>query len=91
MNSCFNYVSGENQELVGTVGKLLERDEPLSETVARRVYDEFLSPTRQAETVEEISSKLSDEIRQTMAVVHAAAGSSGTYDNSLEGGGIAHQ
>jgi len=81
----FNYVSGENKELVAAVENLLKREEPLSDTVARRVHDEFLSPTRQADRVEELSSLLSGEIRDAMTVINAAAGSTGAYGESLVG------
>jgi len=81
----FNYVTGENQALVQSVDHLLDRDGRLSDTEARRIHDEFLSPSGQADAVEEIGSQLSSEIKQAMAVIAAAAGTTGAYGESLEG------
>lgn len=83
----FSYIAGEDKALVRAVEQIFERDERLSDTVARRIHDEFLSPTHRADAVEEISSKLSGEINQAMSYISAAAGTTGAYGESLEGVG----
>jgi diguanylate cyclase len=81
----FNYMSGENQSLKQDIDQLFDDDGAFSEVFALRIHNKHLSPTRQADEVEEISTFLSSELLQVQSIVSAVAGMTGAYGKSLEG------
>lgn len=81
----YTYASGHNQTLNQIINDTLVRSGHLSEDDLARIYDEHLSPIRFTDRVNEVGSRITNEIEQVVSMIDAAIGSSNDFSQSLAG------
>src|SRR5262245_60760840 len=65
--------------------RLLKAKGKISEADLVQLYENFLSPTRLTERIDQVGSQVKGEIDQVMAMIDAAVGSASSYTESLAG------
>ncbi len=83
----YQYVSGENGALNEDIDRRISDGDQITESVAGEIQNQYFSPSQSADNVVSLSSKISIEIEQAIAVISAAAGTNSAYGTSLEGVG----
>ena len=81
----YAYATGYNPSLNQTINEMLARNGTLTEADLERVYSSYLSPIRITDRIDNVGSRVADEIGQVMAMIDAAAGSASNYSESLAG------
>ena len=81
----YNYATGYNTSLNKAINETLALKGTLTDADLDDIYDAYLSPTRLTDRIEDVGSKVKDEIEQVMAMIGAAVGSTNTYSESLAG------
>ena len=79
----YSYASGYNPSLNQAINDVLARGGNLTEEELEQIYNTYLSPTRITDRIDNVGSRVSDEISQVMAMIDAAAGSASNYSESL--------
>lgn len=77
------YATGYNPSLNQTINETLARNGTLTDEDLEKVYADFISPTRITDKIDNVGSRVVDEINQVMAMMDAAVGSASTYTESL--------
>ena len=78
----YTYASGNNKELNRAIEARM-RDNTLTNTSVRKIYDEFLSPDRFLRRVHKVSETLCGEASQLSQVIEQAADTAGGYGENL--------
>ena len=81
----YTYSAGFNNKLNKAVNDALRIKGQLNAEEVDQLYDQFLSPIRVSEQIDEVGSKLSDEISQVVDMIEASLGSANEFRTSLEG------
>jgi diguanylate cyclase len=81
----YAYATGYNPSLNQLVNEVLERNGTLSDADVEQIYDTYLSPTRISDRIDNVGSRVMDEIEQVMAMVDTAVGTATSYSESLAG------
>jgi diguanylate cyclase len=71
----YTYATGYNPSLNQTINELLIRKGTLAPSDIDQIYDTFIFPVRLTERIDDVGSRVADEIDQVMAMVGAAVGS----------------
>jgi diguanylate cyclase len=79
----FAYATGYNPSLNQTINETLQRQGNLTDADLEQVYSSYLSPTRLTDRIDNVGSRVMDEINQVMAMVDAAVGTATSYHESL--------
>jgi len=79
----YAYATGYNPSLNQSINETLARKGNLSDADLGSVYASYLSPTRLTERIDNVGSRVMDEIEQVMSMVDAAVGSATSYSESL--------
>jgi diguanylate cyclase len=79
----YTYATGYNPQLNQTINDLLANKGQVAEADIEQIYDTYFSPTRVTQRLDQVGSKVRDEIEQVMAMIEAAAGSATSYTESL--------
>lgn len=81
----YTYATGYHPALNQQVNATLKAKGTISEADLTQIYENFLSPTRLTDRIDEVGSQVKGEIDQVMAMIDAAAGSASIYTESLAG------
>src|SRR5437016_4552039 len=81
----YAYASGNHPALNQRVNATLKPKGTISEADLTQIYEDYLSPTRLTERIDEVGSQVKGEIDQVMAMIDAAVGSAVSYTESLAG------
>jgi diguanylate cyclase len=81
----YNYATGYHPALNEAVNALLAEKQTLDDADIQAIYDAHLSPTRLSDRLDNVGSRVVDEIEQVMAMVEAAVGTASSYSESLVG------
>lgn len=81
----YAYATGYHPSLNETINGILSRRGRLSEDDVEHICNTFLSPTRLSERIDNVGSRVVDEIDQVMAMVDVAIGSTSTCSENLAG------
>src|SRR5262245_60378252 len=68
------FVTSHNSALNKAVSTVLARDEGISDHEIEEIYDNYLSPLRFSDRIDEVGSRLISEIDQVMEMVETAMG-----------------
>src|SRR6185436_8517831 len=79
----YAYATGYNPSINQTLNETLQRNGTLTETDLEQVYAAYLSPTRLTDKLDNVGSRVMDEINQVMSMMDAALGSASSYTESL--------
>lgn len=85
----FHYLAGENKPLVDAIKNALADGQKITETVAGKLHNDFITPDRNSDDVAELSGQISSEVESAIAMIGAAAGSNHAFGDSL--GGVCSQ
>src|SRR4029079_91018 len=75
----YTYATGYNPSLNQTINETLAKNGTLSDSDLDQVYSTYISPIRFTEKIDDVGSRVMDEINQVMAMMDAAVGSASTY------------
>ncbi len=81
----YAYATGYHPSLNQQVNATLKAKGTISEIDLTQIYENYLSPTRLTERIDEVGSQVKGEIDQVMAMIDAAVGSATSYTESLAG------
>jgi diguanylate cyclase len=81
----YTYATGHNPELNETINETLVREGRLTEADLAAIHDQFLSPVRFSDRVDEVGSRIVGEIEQVMSMIETAIGTSSDFTLSLAG------
>src|SRR5436189_1376737 len=79
----YTYATGYNPSLNQTINETLARNGTLTDADLEQVYSAYISTTRFSDTIDNVGSRVMDEINQVMAMMDAAVGSASSYTESL--------
>jgi diguanylate cyclase len=79
----YAYATGYNPSLNQAINETLARNGTLSDADIEHVYATYISSTRFTDKIDNVGSRVMDEIDQVMAMIGAAAGSASNYTESL--------
>lgn len=81
----YAYATGYHPALNQQVNATIKAKGTIAEADLTQIYENYLSPTRLTERIEQVGSQVKGEIDQVMAMIDAAAGSASNYTESLAG------
>jgi diguanylate cyclase len=81
----YAYASGFHPSLNQQVNATIKAKGTISEADLTQIYENYLSPARLTERIDEVGSQVKGEIDQVMAMIDAAVGSANSYTESLAG------
>ncbi|MEX1083768.1 MAG: GGDEF domain-containing protein, partial [Xanthobacteraceae bacterium] len=81
----YTYATGYNPQLNDAVNELLQQKGQVTEADLEKIYENFLSPSRLSQHLDQVGAQVRDEIDQVMAMIEAAVGSASSYTESLAG------
>jgi diguanylate cyclase len=81
----YTYATGYQPSLNQKINETLAQKGTLSAADLDAIYDTFLAPSRLTDRIDNVGSKVVDEIAQVMAMIDAAVGSTTSYAESLAG------
>src|ERR1043165_7329158 len=70
----YAYATGYNPTLNQTINETITRNGTLSAADVDQIYETYLSPARLTDRIDNVGSRIVDEIDQVMAMVDAAGG-----------------
>src|SRR6476620_7901026 len=79
----YTYATGYNPSLNQSINETLAKNGTLSEADLEQVYTAYISSVRYSDKIDNVGSRVMDEINQVMAMIDAAAGSANSYTESL--------
>ena len=81
----YTSATGYNPALNQQINAILKTNGSISDSDLTQVYDNYLSPTRLTNRIDEVGSQVKNEIDQLMAMIDAVAGTASSYSESLAG------
>lgn len=81
----YAYACGYHPALNQQVNATLKAKGTISETDLTQIYENYLSPARLTERIDQVGTQIKGEIDQVMAMIDVAAGSANSYTESLAG------
>jgi diguanylate cyclase len=81
----YAYATGYHPSLNEAINGILSRRGRLSDADVEQICNTYLSPTRLSERIDNVGSRVVDEIDQVMAMVDVAIGSTSSCSESLAG------
>jgi len=79
----YAYATGYNPTLNQPINEAIARAGTLTASDVDQIYETYLSPARLTDRIDNVGSRIVDEIDQVMAMVDAAVGSATQYTESL--------
>ncbi|HET9716707.1 MAG TPA: GGDEF domain-containing protein [Pseudolabrys sp.] len=81
----YAYATGYHPELNQRVNAILKAHGTVSEAELTQIYENYISPARLTERIDEVGSQVKGEIDQVMTLIESAAGTASSYSESLAG------
>ncbi|MEZ5839668.1 MAG: diguanylate cyclase [Hyphomicrobiales bacterium] len=81
----YTYAAGFNHELNKAINEILRARGKLTNEEVNKLYDKYLSPMKVSDRVEQVSTRMSDEVTEILALVESALGDTLTFNQSLRG------
>ncbi len=79
----YHYATGYNPPLNQSINEALTKKGALNEDDLDQIYDSYIAASRIGERIDNVGSRVLDEIKQVMATIDAAAGSATNYSKRL--------
>lgn len=79
----YNYATGYNPKLNQSINQIIEQKGTIAEADLEHIYDTYISTNRIGDRVDNVGSRVLDEIKQVVGMLDVAAGSATTYSASL--------
>jgi diguanylate cyclase len=81
----YTYATGYHPALNAQINLMLKANGTIAESDLAQIYDNYLSPSRLTERLDEVGSQVKAEIDQVMAMIDTVAGTASSYTESLAG------
>jgi diguanylate cyclase len=81
----YTFATGHNAPLNKALNRALARPAGLTDSEIEEIYDNYLSPLRFSDRVDQVGSRLMGEIDQVMSMVEAAMSQTSVYGEELRG------
>lgn len=81
----YTYVSGYHTELSHALNSLIESTSTVPQTELDAIYDRFLSPQKAADRVDQLGTRILDEIQAVMSTITSASENTTSYSKELSG------
>jgi diguanylate cyclase len=81
----YTFATGHNAPLNKAISTVIDRNDGISEAEIEEIYDNYLSPLRFSDRVDQVGSRLMGEIDQVMAMVEAAMDQTSGFGEELRG------
>ncbi len=81
----YTYSAGFNNKLNKAVNDALRTRGQIGSEEVEKLYEQFLSPSRISDQIDEVGSRLSDEISQVVDLIEGSLGSASDFRTSLAG------
>lgn len=79
----YHYATGYNPALNRAINQTLEQKGALADPDLEQIYDTYIATERVGQAVDSVGSKVLDEIKQVLAMIDAASGTTTSYSESL--------
>ncbi len=79
----YHYATGYNPSLNESINRILEQKGTLSEADIEHIHSTYIAPSGVSERIDNVGSRVLDEIKQVLDMIDAAAGSATSYSESL--------
>jgi diguanylate cyclase len=79
----YNYATGYSPALNQLINETLEQKGTLNETDLDQIFTTYVASTRATDRIDNVNSRVLDEIKQVLDTIDAATGSATTYSASL--------
>ena len=79
----YNYATGYSPALNQLINETLEQKGTLNDTDLDQIFTTYVASTRATDRIDNVNSRVLDEIKQVLEMIDAAAGSATTYSASL--------
>jgi len=79
----YTYATGHSPSLNQTINETLAQNGTLSDADLEQIYAAYISPTRLGDKIDNVGSRVMDEINQLATMMDAAAGSASSYTENL--------
>ena len=81
----YTYSAGFNVALNKAINDIIRENGRVTAEDIERIYDEYLSPRRIGDLIDNVGCQVSDEISQVIDLIENSIGESNSYQTSLEG------
>lgn len=81
----YAYATGYNSALNKVINQTLTRNGKLTEADLDQIYDTYLSPARTSDRIDQVGSRVIDEIHDVMTLITDALGMTASFGDSLIG------
>jgi len=79
----YHYATGYNPALNRAINQTLEQKGALAEADLEHIYETYIASIRVGDAVDSVGSRVLDEIKQVLAMIDAASGTTTSYSESL--------
>src|ERR1051326_3717638 len=79
----YHYATGYNPALNRAINQTLEQKGALAEADLEHIYDTYIATVPVGDAVDSVGSRVLDEIKQVLAMIDAASGTTTSYSESL--------
>jgi diguanylate cyclase len=79
----YHYATGYNPALNRAINQILEQRGALAEADLEHIYEIYIASVRVGDAIDSVGSRVLDEIKQVLAMIDAASGSTTSYSESL--------
>jgi diguanylate cyclase len=79
----YNYATGYNPALNQLINQTLDKKGALAEDDLEQIYATYIATSRVGDRIDNVNSRVLDEIKQVLDMINVAAGSATTYSESL--------
>jgi diguanylate cyclase len=79
----YHYATGYNPALNRSINQALEQKGALAEADLEHIYDTYIATSRVDDSIDSVGSRVLDEIKQVLAMIDAASGTTTSYSESL--------
>src|SRR5581483_4871032 len=81
----YTYATGYHPALNTQINATLKAKGTITEADLAQIYDDYLSPSRLTNRIDEVGSQVKNEIDHVMTMIDAVAGNASSYSESLAG------
>ena len=79
----YHYATGYNPALNRAINQVIEQKGALAEADLDHIYETYIATVRVGDAIDSVGSRVLDEIKQVLAMIDAASGSTTSYSESL--------
>ncbi len=79
----YAYASGQDERITAALNNTMESDQPITQAVIDKLFDEFIAPHKRAEKIEGLGGHLSRQVETVASTIDEAAGVACEFSHDL--------